>query len=318
VPSPEPYTLVVEVADGGFFSNVNRVVDHLRHSLGADGCEAIRVNWRVDRSLHEFAYGTPADGELWERFFEPLVFPDAPALERTTTAYADYGMTGLRAYRMYKRGSRWRRDYGRAYRGHVVVREEIRKRVEALASERMAGRFCVGVHVRHPDHAVELPRPVPSIEQFVAQTRRLVPRDKRAVVVLATDVTDAVERFSDAFGDRLVVQSAAARTSWQEPQLQHAQPAARLDLGTEVLVDTLLLARCDVLLHVVSNIATAVGYINPALRMVYCESRLVAMRAVLHARVTRPAPPSSPTGLQRRVAGHESYAAASRSASAAQ
>jgi hypothetical protein len=317
-PSPEPYTLVVEVADGGFFSNVNRVVDHLRHSLGSDGCEAIRVNWRVNGSLQEFAYGTPADGELWGSFFEPLLFPRAPTLERTTNLYADYGMTGLRAYRMYKRSSLWRADYGRAYREHVVVRAEILGRVEAVASERMSGRFCVGVHVRHPDHAVELPGPAPSIERFVAQARRLVARGKPAVVVLATDVVEAVERFSDAFGDRLVVQADIARTRWQEPQLQHAQPAARLELGTQVLVDTLLLARCDVLLHVVSNIATAVGYMNPGVRMVYCEPRLVGMRAVVHTRLTRSPPPSSPTGLSREIAGHAGAAAASGSGSAPQ
>jgi hypothetical protein len=45
VPGPERHTLVIEVADAGFFSNVNRVVDNLRNALGRGGCEAVRVDW---------------------------------------------------------------------------------------------------------------------------------------------------------------------------------------------------------------------------------------------------------------------------------
>jgi hypothetical protein len=36
-----------------------------------------------------------------------------------------------------------------------------------------------------------------------------------------------------------------------------------------------------VMLHVTSNIATAAGYINPSLRMVYCESAAQAFRGYI-------------------------------------
>ena len=44
-------------------------------------------------------------------------------------------------------------------------------------------------------------------------------------------------------------------------------------LGEQALIDALLLARCDVLLHTTSNLATAVGDMN-RLRMIYCEPLL--------------------------------------------
>jgi hypothetical protein len=43
---PSRHTLVVEALDSGFFSNFNCVVNHLHHSLGRNGCCAVRVDWR--------------------------------------------------------------------------------------------------------------------------------------------------------------------------------------------------------------------------------------------------------------------------------
>ena len=303
LPDFERHTLVIEVADGGFFSNLNRVVDNLRYALGAGGCEAVRVDWRLGTPLSEFAYGTPADGNLWERFFHPLEFPAAPALERRTQAYVDSGMTSVHAYRMYKRGSRWRSGYGRVYKEHVRVHAALAQRVEDIWQSHMAGRFCVGVHVRHPDHDHECPRPAPPVEGFVRHASRLLAHDNHGAVFLATDTAEAVERFELAFGDRLVLQPGVRRARLGEGQLHHAQPAPTVELGVEVLIDAMLLARCDVLLHVVSNIATAVGYMNPEMRMVYCEPMLVGAGAAVRARLSRSPTPSVTTELSRRHAG---------------
>ncbi len=45
-----------------------------------------------------------------------------------------------------------------------------------------------------------------------------------------------------------------------------------LDMAREVVRDAWLMARCHMLLHVVSNVSTAVSYMNPALEMVFCAA----------------------------------------------
>jgi hypothetical protein len=62
-----------------------------------------------------------------------------------------------------------------------------------------------------------------------------------------------------------------------EDHIHHGSAEPARELGEQALVDCLLLARCDTVLHITSNLATAVGYINPALRMVYCETPLETM-----------------------------------------
>jgi hypothetical protein len=280
----DPYTLVVTAWNGGFFSHVNRVVNHLHHTLGHGCCEAVRVEWHVAEYTPLFVYGTEEDGELWGRFFEPLEFPGAPAREQSSWEYADLSMTGLHAYGMYKRGSQWRRDYGRAFAEHVRVREELSRRSEEILRDGAVGRRAIGVHYRHPDHSHECPRQIQSIDVFIAWTRRLLRGSPGASVVLATDVREAVDGFRDAFGERLVVQPDVARAPAGESQYDWDAPHG-IHLGEQALVDALLLASCDVLLHCTSNIATAAGYMNPRMRMVYCEPRLTKAVATLSARL---------------------------------
>jgi len=282
----DEHTLVPTAGNAGFFSHVNRVVNHLHHSLGRDGCAAVRVDWRVGGEMPFFVYGTTQDGELWQRFFEPLAFPNAPRAERSTWSYADLSMTGLHAYSMYKRGLAWRIAYGRTFAEHVRVRDDLRRRARELWRDGGAGERCVGVHYRHPGHGHECPRPIPPIDVFIERTRRLLRGRGLASVVLATDVHEAVESFRAAFGDRLLVQPGVARAHAAGHQgKRDVQPSVAL--GEQALIDALLLARCEVMLHTVSNLATAVGYMNPRLRMVYCEPRLLGATVTVRARLSR-------------------------------
>jgi hypothetical protein len=298
VNAPEPYTLVVIVWNAGFFSHVNRVVNHLHHTLGHDGCEAVRVDWRINENMPLFVYGTEQDGELWQRFFEPLHFPHAPAAERASHEYADLSMTGLHAYGMYKRGPRWRTAYGRAFAEHVRVREELRARAGELWRDGGAGARSIGVHYRHPEHGHECPREMPSLDAFVARTRRLLRGAGPASVVLATDVREAVDAFRDAFGERLLVQPGVARAPVAETQYEWDAPPG-ITMGEQALIDALLLARCSVLLHATSNLATAVGYMSPQLEMVYCESLLTGVSGTVRARLS-PRREATLEGVSRR------------------
>jgi hypothetical protein len=286
------HTLVIEATSSGFFSNFNRVVNHLHHSLGHDGCRAVRVDWRADgEDPRAFAYGTPADGNTWEHFFEPLDFPNAPPQERMTTDYADFSMTGRGAYRMYKAGNGWRGEYHRAFRDHIRLTPRITTKLERICEPSWVHHMpqqglSIGVHYRHPHHDREAPRPSPPAATYARWAQSLLPADSPGKVLLATDVQEAVEVFHDTLGERLVVADATRAGLWDQTAVHHAPLDPRLSLGEEVLIDALLLARCDLLLHGTSNVATAVGYINPDMRMVYCEPVIAGLASTARARAS--------------------------------
>jgi hypothetical protein len=280
-------TLTVISRNSGFFSNFNCVLNNIERYLGKDGILAAEVVWRVRDDLEQFSYGQAGDGNIWLHFFEPLPFSELPPERLEVCEYPETGachVTGKDVYATYRLNSRWRKKYNALFGRFVRIRSFLAERADAIFTSRMAGRCCVGVHYRNPRHAVECLRPIPPPEVFIDRVRKLLPAGRTAAVVLASDFEPAVDAFRVAFGELLVIQPEVTRvTSLERNQLHHVAAHQSLALGEQVLVDCLLLARCDVLLHVTSNVATTAGYINPELRMVYCETRAEAWLGTLWA-----------------------------------
>ena len=115
---------------------------------------------------------------------------------------------------------------------------------------------------------------MPPLEHYMAEIRRIIFSKKEEVkIFLATDIEEYVNRFKSVFGDKIVTQKDVTRlqfpTDTEEGIIYLYNP--NLKRGEDVLKDCLLLSKCDVLVHRVSNIATAVGYINPSIPMIYCQ-----------------------------------------------
>lgn len=266
-------TLIIRSWNAGFFSNFNGVINNLRYRLGHRGIAAAVVDWQAGPERAHLPYVRPEDGNLWLHFFEPLSFEEFPSKTLETTRFAAPKMTGRGAYAMYRRDRNWRRDYNAIFRQYICLEPSILNRVEEIYGSSMQAHYCAGVHYRHPSHESECLHPIAEPEVFVSRLRQLLPNDRPWVVFLATDVEPAVEIFRRAFGARLVLQPGVRRSATVEEESLHERgEASDLAIAREVLIDCLLLARCDLMLHVTSNVATAVGYINPSLRMVYCET----------------------------------------------
>lgn len=116
---------------------------------------------------------------------------------------------------------------------------------------------------------------MPPLEHYMAEIGHIISSKKRGVkIFLATDVEEYVTRFKEDFGDKVVTLTGATRLQASpgnpdEKIIYSFDPS--LKLAEEVLIDCLLLAKCDVLIHRVSNIATAVGYINPSMPTIFCR-----------------------------------------------
>jgi glycosyltransferase involved in cell wall biosynthesis len=241
--------------------------------------------------LFEAPYGLPdelLDDEvfLWHGS-QP---PTAPFNE-----HREPTLTYVSAYRLYRSRDfpAIRTQYHRVFRDHVQVRPHLAVQL-AQATDRFDGRYMIGAHVRHPSHVVEQPgHAMPEIGMYLNRIRSLL-RDRHLPeegdawgLFLATDQRRVLARFQDEFGDRVVAFPNFRRTTEEEDdrfealtaaeqakegnQLQHLVAADPGSWGTrmaeEVLLDALALAQCSAVLHVVSNVATAVAFMNPAVQM---------------------------------------------------
>ncbi len=274
-----PTKLIVVPHEAGFFSNFNKVMNHLVCSLHRCGVKAVEVDWNIkrERKLNNFFYGTCKDGNIWEHFFEQLPFPPRSFIVRKkTSSYRDYSITGKRAYNLYKSGAGWRQQYHSAFKKYIRIKPRILEKVEQIFSRYLAGKYCIGVHIRNDAHIREQPdSQMPPLEHYMAEITNIISsKESEAKIFLATDVEEYVERFKNVFGEKVITLTDVTRLQEspgnpEDPLIYPFDPD--LKLAEDVLKDCLLLAKCDVLIHRVSNIATAVGYINPSISMIYCQ-----------------------------------------------
>jgi len=196
--------------------------------------------------------------------------------------------------------ARFRRQYHEAYRCHIRMLPDLTESVDELLDAKVGSRRLLAAHVKHPSHITEQPAELMAshtayfeeIHQYLA-SQAIDPLSDSWRIFLGTDQSATVSAFEDEFGDRVVTFSDARRTTAVEDkhylatagddkgmvgfQVQHLVASSpdswSTDMARDVLRDAASMARAEALFHIVSNVATAVSYMNPDLAMRYVEPR---------------------------------------------
>ena len=115
---------------------------------------------------------------------------------------------------------------------------------------------------------------MPSLDLFIKAVEAVLSKLSREgipdhAIFLATDDAEAVGVFKRAFGFRLIIRENVQRTTSDAAEV-HYRDWDRLSItdAEDVLVDTVLLSKCDALVHASSSVSTAASLINPALTLV--------------------------------------------------
>ena len=234
--------------DAGLFSHINLIITHLEFHDARD----IHVDW-----TEGLPYSQPSRGNLFEHLF--VQFSARRPGDEMCRGWPHYDYTYRNAWKLYKADDRWRWDLNSRWR-NFQVRPEILEEVESFRSS--WPDQVIGLHVRNLNISSECPGSLcPTLEDY---RRSLEGSD--APVFLATDNMEAVEFFREVVGERLI--SRAIHRARDMSSEYHLAVEQTIEDARNCLVDALLLASCQLLIHSVSNIATAVLYMNPSLRHV--------------------------------------------------
>lgn len=255
----------------GLMANLLHVLEVL-HRVRPDA--HVHVDWVLDSSEEGFRYGQVGEN-VWTGLFRTLgEQPHRCYFRVVSTVDSAFWGTG----KDYLKGrvlKRHRDAYNQTLVKWVeIANPRVLEEVRSIYERSLNGRFCIGIHRRVGNRAVlNLQRDgaVPSIERLVecvhAEVRSCAATDW--VVFLATDDANAVPILRQELGPRLVVRNQVRRTTADETEV-HYSDWGKLSLADaeDVLIDALLLARCDALLHASSSVSTMVGLLNPALRLI--------------------------------------------------
>ncbi len=257
-----------------------------------------------------FCYSKPGQGNLWSALFESEDAGFNAALREFTTntvpsdsielgdfnEFNEPWLTYTNAYNFYFHSGfqEARKKYSYYVNRYLRPNASIRRFVEDFSRENFSGKTVISVHIRHPSHSMEQPDgKIAGLDLFVEKIDELIRTRKLAdfIIFLATDqdfvvaymrkiyggairCCDHVSRVS-VFDQQRFEELSREEKSHEGHQIQHMMAANTSTwsskLAEEVIIDASLLACGDYFIHVTSNIATAVAFMNPNLEMVYCK-----------------------------------------------
>ena len=225
----------------------------------------ISVNGEKDITVtyHHTVYNNSPEENMWDYYFEPIVSNPA-----TKKIYRYFFVT--KAYKNHRvdQKQKYLTLFHSIFIDRIRIKKYIMEKVDQFYNRQLRGEKCLGVHYRGGADALKYISANPynikySLSGYLEKVDRLL-SNGFTKIFLATDDPKALEEFNSRYGDKVVSYSTHQNDIVRG--IRHITAQDRKILGEEVLIDCLLLSRCDYLLHGASNIPVMAKFINPALR----------------------------------------------------
>ena len=264
---------LITLHDGvaGFCALMTYALNGVRCALAHDRLAVVRF----DGSPAPCCFYDPTHGEnVWEYYFEPVMGVSSDAL-RTDYHTADvHEQSEKEVFWVHQRDPerlatfwawkvpvdpaewmRCKRQLGRDFVSRFIrVKPHIRAKVDAYAAAHFTAPYMIGAHVRGTDFGYAQPTTVEKYFEAIDAHVREQGRDDFGVF-LATDQKQFVDQFRERYENRLVHYECLRSDTDVAPfQLPVESPYA---LGEEMLIDILLMAKCD---HLIKGAAAAGEY----------------------------------------------------------
>jgi len=136
----------------------------------------------------------------------------------------------------------------------IKVKPAILDKVDAFVDAHFRRRRMIGVHIRGGEHNIEIEgwhRMARAPESLYCREIDTYLRSKAdANIFVATDNTQTLEIFRQRYGDRVICYDSQRSSSGRAPHCE----TTGYEIGEEVLIDGLLLSRCDFMVHGISSV----------------------------------------------------------------
>jgi len=290
---------IIDQPSFGFFSCFLGTLNKLLY------CEAhnkIPVVYWGKNSLYYVEDGFNGSQNVWEYYFEPIspgsFVCENHTYDKSSLRYIDFGKTFTHTPSMNapRRGRKisshltiaanptilHRDEVYRLITTYIKIKPIVQKKIDDFYQQYMSGKKTIGIHLRGTDKWSEaIPiRPEQIIETALgfadANTQFLIATDEKSLLHKAISIlSERKVIYYDCYrslnnnplhGLHYIIKNDPQNSAISnEDTISLPCPA---QLGEDVLVEASLLAKCDLFIHTLSNVSTAVCYLNPALENV--------------------------------------------------
>lgn len=163
-----------------------------------------------------------------------------------------------------------RREANRLIEKYVRIKRNVLEEVNGFVERNMAGRPVIGVHARGTDKGAAgcMPalRDIVPPEEYIPEIDAYLSSHPGGRIFVATDQRQYIEFFREHYGDIVLSYDALRSTDHRAPF--ELETAGNYRKGWDVLVDALLLSRCDFLLKCSSHVGETALWFNPELKSI--------------------------------------------------
>lgn len=165
------------------------------------------------------------------------------------------------------------KQIARLYTKYIHLNIETKQYLVKTMSPVFDGKSILGVHFRGTDFKQGLAdHPVMiTVEDYIESVSELFSSGEYDAIFIATDDSEALERFKYRFGEKLLFYDDVlrSRTDVSVHNLQSERPLHHYKLGLEIIRDVYSLACCDGLVCGMSNVSFMARYVNVSIGKSY-------------------------------------------------
>lgn len=249
---------IIGARNFGFFSNFFAVLINLHWCLKNKKTPVIY--WDAQFPYYQ-PQGYNGSTNAWEYYFLPVSHQSIHHGDAINRSYCAPNNLYI-IWWDYDKMLKYREAFHALIKTYIHVKEPILKKVELFYDHHMKGKKTIGIHIRGTDKHTESP-PV-DISKFIKQAKTY-PKEYQFYV--ATDEHALLNTIKKELKDYTIIHYDAYRSDDKEP-IHYKNIPHKAVLGEEILIETLLLSRCDLFIHAHSNVALAALYFNPKLENV--------------------------------------------------
>jgi len=264
--------LVIGARREGFFSNFLHTIDRMIYCDKHDLTPVI--NWETDNFL--YADKSITESNCWKYYFENINnhnldnIPDYDyTKEFTMPPYVEYSFRDIPHHQHIIDLNTFdsKREFVNKYISKIKIKKHIQEKINKFVDKNFKGYKVLGVHVRGTDKWADVPGGNQIHSRF-ENYDSLVLKEVESYdkILICTDSKRALLHFKKKYNNVVYYNS--------HRMINHTGDSIHFTRGSystgeDVLVESVLLSKCDKIIMTDSNVSLAALYFNPTIPFVY-------------------------------------------------
>lgn len=216
------------------------------------------VYWNSD-SFYFDTRGFNGHKNVWNYYFQPL---SKLSYRNPDKIHVYYEGKGYGTFNYYDTNQEKRNSAYRLIKKYIKPNKIVQNKIDDYYKKNMSGKKTIGIHIRGTDkHTEEKP-----VDPYRMVEEALKHADADTQFFVASDEKKLISEITTLLKDYRVISYDCYRSEDpNQPLHLPVRRPSRAQLGEDVVIEMILLSKCNMLIHTLSNVSAIPLYFNPSM-----------------------------------------------------